>query len=262
MNTVTEQFMRTPVGEVSYLYLLPLIPIIGAMINGFFGKKAQDKHGRAPIHYVAVGASALTFLISIMAFLDVRSSGMPIETNVWRWFSLQGGDAVNLHADMSFRVDQLTAVMLLIITGVGTLIHIFSIGYMSHDKPYWRFFAWLNLFLAMMLVLVLGDSFLLMFVGWEGVGLASFGLIGFYYEDTAKAQAGFKAFIVNRIGDFAFIVGLVTFFWAFVSVMKGMPADWKAAHPDLSIIHFGDLMDLMRTDQFREALLAHTTLGI
>jgi len=112
-----------------------------------------------------------------------------------------------LEVGFGFRLDALSAIMILVVTGVGFLIHVYSIGYMGHDPGYARYFSYLNLFTSMMLTLVLGGNFLVMFVGWEGVGLCSYLLIGFWYEDPEKAQAGRKAFITNRIGDFAFIVG-------------------------------------------------------
>src|SRR5262249_29293974 len=116
--------------------------------------------------------------------------------------------------DMAFLTDPLSTVMILVVTGIGGLIHIYAIGYMHDDKAFWRFFAYLNLFTAAMLTLVLGDSLLLMFVGWEGVGLCSYALIGFWYQDHNNARAGNKAFIVNRVGDFGFVLGMFLLFWS------------------------------------------------
>ena len=116
--------------------------------------------------------------------------------------------------DLAFALDQLSMMMVLIITGIGALIHVFSIGYMADEPAYWRFFSYLNLFVFAMLLLVMGDNFAVMFFGWEGVGLASYLLIAFWYTDPEKAKAGMKAFVVNRFGDFGFIVGLLLLFWA------------------------------------------------
>src|ERR671919_285854 len=121
----------------------------------------------------------------------------------------------SLKVDMAFWVDPLSAVMILVVTGIGGLIHIYATGYMHEDKAFWRFFAFLNLFTAAMLTLVTGDSLLLMFVGWEGVGLCSYALIGFWYQDHNNARAGNKAFIVNRVGDFGFVLGMFLLFWTF-----------------------------------------------
>ena len=129
--------------------------------------------------------------------------------NLYRWIDLG-----SLKVDMAFLVDPLSSVMILVVTGIGGLIHIYATGYMHDDKAFWRFFAYLNLFTAAMLTLVLGDSLLLMFVGWEGVGLCSYALIGFWYHDHTNARAGNKAFIVNRVGDFGFVLGMFLLFWS------------------------------------------------
>jgi NADH-quinone oxidoreductase subunit L len=129
--------------------------------------------------------------------------------NLYTWIDLG-----SLQVDMAFLVDPLSAVMILVVTGIGGLIHIYATGYMHDDKGFWRFFAYLNLFTAAMLILVLGDSLLLLFVGWEGVGLCSYALIGFWYHDHSNARAGNKAFIVNRVGDFGFVLGMFLLFWS------------------------------------------------
>src|SRR5512136_2849368 len=122
--------------------------------------------------------------------------------------------AGQLRFDLAFALDPLGMMMVLIITFIGTLIHVFSVGYMADEPSYWRFFAWLNLFVFSMLLLVMGDNFILMFFGWEGVGLASYLLIAFWYTDPEKAAAGMKAFVANRFGDFGFLAGLLLLFWA------------------------------------------------
>ncbi len=136
---------------------------------------------------------------------------------LWRWIDVGG-----LRLDIAFWLDPLSMIMTLIVTGVGGLIHIYSIGYMHEDESYWRFFAWLNLFTFAMLVLVLGDNLWLMFVGWEGVGLCSFALIGFWYKVYANTTAGNKAFIVNRVGDWAFVIALYSLF---CGARRGRPSD-------------------------------------
>ena len=199
------------------LALLPLFPLIGAMINGFFGARIQRGMGKAPVHVVAITASALSAVVAWILFFQLV--GLPAEARAFSWVGWDWIVIGFVDARFAFWVDPLTALMLLIITTIGTLIHIYSVGYMADEPAYWRFFSYLNLFVTMMLILVLGDSFLLMFVGWEGVGLASYLLIGFYYKDLANAGAGMKAFIVNRFGDACFVIGLFFLFW-------GMQGGW------------------------------------
>ena len=149
----------------------------------------------------------LAFLLAVRAFfamLGLAPENRFLLDDLWTWFDVGG-----LKLDIAFWLDPLSMVMTLIVTGVGGLIHIYSTGYMHDDEAYWRFFAWLNLFTFAMLMLVLGDNLLLMFVGWEGVGLCSYALIGFWYKELANASAGNKAFIVNRVGDFGFVLGAV-----------------------------------------------------
>jgi len=205
------------------LALLPLFPLIGAMINGFFGARIQKSMGKAPIHFVAIGASALSALVAWWLFFTLL--GLPAEERALSWVGWDWIVIGFVDARFAFWFDPLTSLMLLIITTIGTLIHIYSVGYMADEPAYWRFFCYLNLFVTMMLILVLGDSFLLMFVGWEGVGLASYLLIGFYYKDLANAAAGMKAFIVNRFGDACFVVGLFFLFW-------GMQGGWALPSGD------------------------------
>ena len=190
------------------LFLVPLIPFVGAAINGLFGRWL----GRDNVGFIASAAVAIPFAISVgvMFALLGGSEQFRVLEQIYPWIHV-GSFAV----DVRLVADHLTAIMLLVITGVGFLIHVYSIGYMAHDEGYWRYFAYLNLFVGMMLVLVLGDSLPLLFVGWEGVGLCSYLLIGFWYDDVQKANAGMKAFIVNRIGDFGFLIGMFTLFAVF-----------------------------------------------
>jgi NADH-quinone oxidoreductase subunit L len=194
---------------VSFLWLIPFLPLLGAAWNGFFGKPLQTRYGNRPISAVACSSVLLSFALSVYAFLRLLGVEPRVfEQTVWQWFRV--GD---LAVDFAFRVDPLTAVMLLVVTGVSSLIHIYSIGYMAGDKGYYRYFAYLNLFVWAMLTLVMGANLFLLFIGWEGVGLCSYLLIGFWFTDVEKAIAGMKAFIVNRIGDLGFIVGGFALFW-------------------------------------------------
>src|ERR1700688_2456832 len=195
---------------VTFIRLIVLLPLIGATINFLAGAWLQKTFGKRAISLVGCGVVILAFLLAARAFFGII--GLPPENrfmldDLWRWFDVGG-----LNLDIAFWLDPLSMVMTLIITGIGGLIHIYSTGYMHDDDGYWRFFAWLNLFTFAMLVLVLGDNLWLMFVGWEGVGLCSFALIGFWYKDLANTTAGNKAFIVNRVGDWAFVVALYSLF--------------------------------------------------
>jgi NADH-quinone oxidoreductase subunit L len=190
------------------LRLIPLLPFMGAAFLFFFGRKLR----RDWVHIVATLAIAASCLASATAFFTalpgVREEG-GLHDMVWTWLS-----SGSLKVDLAFRMDALSGLLCLIITFIGTLIHVYSIGYMSHEKDYSRFFSYLNLFCGSMLVLVLGDSLPVMFVGWEGVGLCSYLLIGFWYTDKANANAGKKAFITNRIGDFGFLLGMFLLYQA------------------------------------------------
>lgn len=211
MESLQTFFQTAPVDPTQAghaLWLIIALPLIGAFISGVFGKII----GRANTHLVAIGAVAGSFLLSLLVFWtinDYRAAApssfggiqYAVGADFGTWFQA-GGFRVNF----GLMADHLSGTMLLVITGVGLLIHIYSSEYMSHDKGYWRFFAYLNLFVAAMLTLVLADSLPLLFVGWEGVGMCSYLLIGFWYEDPQKAFAGRKAFITNRIGDFGFLV--------------------------------------------------------
>ncbi len=196
----------------SYLRWIPLLPLIGFLINGFGARGNLGPVQTQRVHWVGCLAPLGSLLISIAAF--VRLLGLSPEhrvltDTVFTWIS-----AGEFTARLSFSMDALSAVMCLVVTGVGFLIHVYSVGYMHGDRSYARYFAYLNLFMAMMLVLVLGDNLLLLFLGWEGVGLCSYFLIGFWYEDPEKAFAGLKAFVVNRIGDFGFLLGIFLLFWS------------------------------------------------
>lgn len=196
---------------VSYLRWIVLLPLLGAAINGIFGVTLQKRFGKNAISLIGCSVVGLAFFLSLRAFfqlLNLAPGQRFLLDSLSRWIHI--GD---LHVDIAFWVDPLSAVIILVVTGIGGLIHLYSIGYMHEDESYWRFFTFLNLFTAAMLTLVLADNLLLMFVGWEGVGLCSYALIGFWYKEQANTTAGNKAFIVNRIGDAGFTLGVFTIFW-------------------------------------------------
>ena len=194
------------------LWLIPILPLAGFLINGIFGRRFS----KAMVNAVAVGSVVLAFLWVLKTLCGLGSMETPYIERYFTW--IQSG-SLNIGCD--FAVDRLTAVMLLIVTGVGSLIHIYATGYMAHEGGYYRFFAYLNLFMFFMLILVLAQNYLLLFVGWEGVGLCSYLLIGFYFDKKFATDAGNKAFIVNRIGDFGFSLGMFLIFVNFGSLDFG-----------------------------------------
>src|SRR5215467_10610523 len=198
--------MSTPILDL--LWIIPALPLLGAAINGLFGKGWPNKI----VNTVALGSTGLSFLAALEAvreFLYVRN-GELFRKEFFDWIV-----AGSFRAGFDLQMDQLTVVMVLVVTGVGFLIHIYSTGYMAHEGGYYRFFSYLNLFMFFMLILVLAANFVLLFVGWEGVGLCSYLLIGFYFLKKSASDAGKKAFIVNRIGDFGFMLGMFLLFRTF-----------------------------------------------
>jgi NADH-quinone oxidoreductase subunit L len=194
------------------LWLIPLLPFAGFLLNGLFGKRL----GKGFVTTVALLASFGAAVAGTMAVVQYHAAYPTGERHVdlvYNWIS-----SGSVSADLAFQLDPLSVVMLMVVTWVGFLIHLYSVGYMAHEHGYGRYFAYLNLFLSEMLVLILGSSYLLMFVGWEGVGLCSYLLIGFYYETDYAPAAGKKAFIVNRIGDFGFLIAMFLMFAYFGSV--------------------------------------------
>lgn len=183
------------------LSLIPLFPLLGSIIAFVNGKKNPKTAGP-----IATTASLLSFLCVVSLFMSLPESGV-VTSHLFTWFSVPLQDK-NLSFEFLFRFDQLTAVMGLVVTGIGTLIHLYSCGYMSEDPSRHRFFSYLNLFLFSMLLLILGGNLLVLFVGWEGVGLCSYLLIGFWFKNISYAAAGRKAFVVNRIGDAGFLLGM------------------------------------------------------
>src|ERR1700674_4063403 len=211
-----------------YLWVIPILPLAGAAINGFFGRRSSKK----AISAVALVFCGAAFAMALFLAASFSSASAPYYFELAHW--IRAGD---FQVDFAFYLDQLSLVMLLVVTGVGFLIHIYSVGYMWDDPSYYRFFAYLNLFMFFMLTLVLANNYLLMFIGWEGVGLASYLLIGFWFTKDSAASAGKKAFIVNRIGDFGFLIALFLMIKHFGSlnfeqmfrIVSGMPAETAGA---------------------------------
>jgi NADH-quinone oxidoreductase subunit L len=192
---------------LEYLWIIPLLPLLGSAVNGLFGAKWPNK----TVNWVAIGSTGLSFLGAIEAVREFFESGQVLfHKGFFTWIA-----AGNFRAGFDLQMDQLTVVMVLVVAGVGWLIHIYATGYMAHEGGYYRFFSYLNLFMFFMLILVLAANYVLLFVGWEGVGLSSYLLIGFYFLRKSAADAGKKAFIVNRIGDFGFMLGTFLLFRAF-----------------------------------------------
>jgi NADH-quinone oxidoreductase subunit L len=208
------------------LWLIPLIPFAGAALNGALGHRLPKKL----VTLIGVGAPLLSLLLALVALWQFMGRGSePFEQTLYLWTSgSAGGD---LEIPVGFLLDRLSAVMLFVVTFVGFWIHVYSVGYMGHEEGYRRYFAYLNLFMGSMLLLILGNNYVVMFVGWEGVGLCSYLLIGFYYDQLFPPRAGRKAFIVNRIGDFAFLVGLFALVAQFgtLTYSKLFPPELSAA---------------------------------
>lgn len=202
---------------INYIYLTVLLPLIGFLINGIFGKRIKNEKIIGIIGSSAVGISFLIVLSAFIQSLSLPADQRRSVVELFTWINAGG-----LNVKVSYLVDQLSLVMALIVTGVGFLIHVYSIGYMHGDKGFWRFFTYLNLFIFAMMNLILGDNFVLLFLGWEGVGLCSYLLIGFWYdrkfEKGTTSQAAKKAFVVNRIGDFGFLLGMFLIFMTFDSL--------------------------------------------
>ena len=192
---------------LDHLWIIPLLPLLGSAVSGLFGKTWPNKI----VNGVALGSTGLSFAFALEAVREFFVGGQqPFRKEFFDWII-----AGNFRAGFDLQLDQLTVVMLLVVTGVGFLIHIYSTGYMAHEGGYYRFFSYLNLFMFFMLILVLAANFVLLFVGWEGVGLCSYLLIGFYFLRKSASDAGKKAFIVNRIGDFGFMLGMFLLFRTF-----------------------------------------------
>ncbi len=215
--------MHGAVTEVTFLWLIPALPALGVLFNAFLGARA----GKGAVSLIAPGVVGAAFLVGCAAFLQVLRlpHGSALAQRLWPWIT-----AGTLQVDIALRIDALSAVMVLIVSGVGFLIHVYSVGYMHEDAGYARYFTYLNLFTLAMLTLVMADNLPLLFVGWEGVGLCSYLLIGFWYEKEANAIAGKKAFVVNRIGDAGFLLGLFLLFWNLGGGVHSLSFQEIAAH--------------------------------
>src|SRR5213594_4140133 len=198
---------------LDHLWLIPLFPLATAALMLFFGKRLP----KIGISVLCVGSVGLSFIYAVGAvsqLLAAEPERRVAQRILFEWLTpgtmqMSGGHLVRFVADWGYLLDPLSCVMVLVVTGVGFLIHVYSIGYMGHEGGYYRFFGYMNLFMFAMLTLVLANNMLLMFVGWEGVGLCSYLLIGFYFLRKSATDAGNKAFIVNRIGDAGFILGIL-----------------------------------------------------
>ena len=197
-----------PLPPLTLLWVVPALPLAGFVVNGALALAAPG--AKRAVSLVGVGVLVLAFAAAAVAVLELAQlhPSAPVVVGYWDWLPVS-----DLQVAFALQLDQLSAVMILVVTGVGALIHVFSVGYMHDDPGYARYFAYLNLFVFFMLTLVLGASFPVMFVGWEGVGLCSYLLIGFWFNEQINADAGKKAFIVNRIGDFGFLVAMLLIFW-------------------------------------------------
>jgi NADH-quinone oxidoreductase subunit L len=228
---------------LTHIWLIPLLPAFGAAVMFFFGRRLQ----KATVSAVCVGTIVLAFLMACGAVWQYSAWSstpenfhQPYQTILYTWlgtdtgnmnYAMQNGNAAAFRADAGFLLDPLSGIWLLFVTGVGMLIHIYSTGYMAHEGGYYRFFGYLNLFMFSMLTLILANNYVLMFVGWEGVGLCSYLLIGFYFHRKSATDAGNKAFIVNRIGDAGFLLGMFFIAWIFGSLrFTDVTAAARAGH--------------------------------
>src|ERR1700734_642458 len=215
---------------LNHIWLIPLLPAFGAAVMFVFGRKLQ----KTTVSAVCVGTIVLAFLLACGAVWEYSAWSstpehfhQPYEKPVYTWlgsdtghltYTKQSGKPAEFRADVAFLLDPLSSIWLLFVTGVGMLIHIYSTGYMAHEGGYYRFFGYLNLFMFSMLTLILANNYVLLFVGWEGVGLCSYLLIGFYFHRKSASDAANKAFIVNRIGDAGFLLGMFFIAWIFGSL--------------------------------------------
>ena len=223
--------------SLELIVVLLVAPLVGFLINGLLGLSENKglKGNEKLSGWIGSLAVLVSLVCSIIAFASLHGGAAPFDETLYEWIT---GESFAFN--IGFRVDALTSVMLLVITGVGFLIHVYSIGYMHGDEGYTRYFAYLNLFIFAMLILVLGNNYLMMFIGWEGVGLCSYLLIGFWYQKQSAIDAGKKAFIVNRIGDFGFLLGMFTLFAAF------------------GTLDFASIFDAAEADNFQKVFGAST----
>src|SRR5437867_12525974 len=201
------------------IWLIPLFPAVGFVINGLAGKRLS----KTAVGVIACGAVLISFILSagaVYQLLQLAPEQRSHTVKLYEWINagpahVRSGEAARFSVDWAFLLDPLSAVMVLVVAGIGFLIHVYSIGYMHEEDGYYRFFAYLNLFMFSMLMLVLGNNYLMMFVGWEGVGLCSYLLIGYYFHKKSAGDAAKKAFVVNRVGDWGFSIGIMLIFVTF-----------------------------------------------
>src|ERR1700683_5579865 len=212
---------------LNHIWLIPLLPALGAVIMFLFGRRLQN----STVSAVCVGVVVLAFLFACFTVNEythfAHGTGRPFQRIFYTWlgtgdghldFTKRDGTPAAFNVDAGFLLDPLSSIWLLFVTGVGMLIHVYSVGYMAHEGGYYRFFGYMNLFMFSMLTLVLANNYILLFVGWEGVGLCSYLLIGFYFHRKSASDAAAKAFIVNRIGDAGFLLGMFFIAWYFGSL--------------------------------------------
>jgi len=216
------------------------LPLLGFLINGILGLSSDSYRTKnSVIGALANFAVFIPFLITLYLFFNFNPETGAINAKLFTWI-----EAGSFSVDIAYQIDQLSLIMMMVVTGVGSLIHLYSIGYMSHDEGFWKFFAFLNLFIFAMLNLVMADNLLLLFLGWEGVGLCSYLLIGFWYTDMSKSDAAKKAFLYNRVGDFAFLIAIFAIFEAVGSLkfdvilanLDAFSASWSFWVPFLMFI--------------------------
>src|SRR5438874_2543115 len=221
------------------LLAIPLLPALGALINGTRAFAApHTPKNKALTNFIALASTGLSALLAAYVVIAYYGNHEAWKFDYFTWIpagmgQVTAGGLANFAVDFAFRIDPLSCTMLLIVTWIGFFIHVYATGYMAHEEGYTRFFTYLNLFMFMMLLLILGANYLVMFVGWEGVGLCSYLLIGFYYDKTFAADAGKKAFIVNRIGDFGFVLGIFYIFNTFGTLDYGKVFALASANPQL-----------------------------
>src|SRR5437867_10007148 len=207
---------------LNLIWLIPLFPAAGFVINGLLGKRMH----KTVVGIIGCGAVLLSFIVSagaVLQLIQLEPEHRSFTVKLYEWIALgaahtKSGEVAKFSVDWGFLLDPLSSVMILVVTGVGFLIHVYSTGYMHEEDGFYRFFAYLNLFMFSMLTLVLGNNYLMMFIGWEGVGLCSYLLIGYYFHKKSAGDAAKKAFIVNRVGDWGLSIGIMLIFVWFGSV--------------------------------------------
>ncbi|MCA9771101.1 MAG: NADH-quinone oxidoreductase subunit L, partial [Myxococcales bacterium] len=229
-----------------YTWLMPLLPLLGAIFNRFVGGRL----GERAAGWIASASLFAAFIHALLTFLSLKA--LPPEARHWTNTLIPWIHVGDLQVNVAYLVDPLSSVMTLVITGIGTLIHVYSIGYMEGEPCYDRYYGYLSLFCFAMLNLVLADNLLLLFLGWEGVGVCSYWLIGFWFTDLQKAAAGFKAFLVNRIGDMGFLLGIFVLYWHYAG----------AGHPTLEFSGLAEHVGVLKGATFPNGMFVATVVGL